>query len=356
MAINSTSQTILVKNEVADANNGYYTVTTVGDSGTAYVLTRATDYDQSAEVVVGTFFNIISGTTNADTQWAMNNNTTITMGSTSITFAQLSSPVSVTATNGVLLTGTVLTADVSATGAILNNTGGGSVQLGINVDPARALTISTNELGVNVDNSTIAITGNALNVKTAGITSTQLAAGSVNLASSTVTGILPLSEGGTGSSLTATGGTTLIGLGASDSVARFITLGTGLSYDGVGHVLSSTASGYAPIPTSVVTVNTSGLTNTAYVANAGSTIQILLPLAVNSAVGDELLVLGNLNGAGQWVITQNASQVIHFGNVATTTGTGGSITSTNQWDTLHLKCVASNTWVVFGSQGNLTVV
>jgi len=45
-----------------------------------------------------------------------------------------------------------------------------------------------------------------------------------------------------------------------------------------------------------------------------------------------------------------------MGNTATTSGTGGYLSSTNQYDSIHLKCVVTNTtWIVIGSQGNITV-
>lgn len=44
---------ILVKNEVTTANNGVYVVTSAGSVSTAWVLTRATDFDATAEVAVG---------------------------------------------------------------------------------------------------------------------------------------------------------------------------------------------------------------------------------------------------------------------------------------------------------------
>jgi len=39
------AERVLIKNEVAGANNGVYVVTQVGSAGTPYILTRATDFD-----------------------------------------------------------------------------------------------------------------------------------------------------------------------------------------------------------------------------------------------------------------------------------------------------------------------
>lgn len=59
--LTSTSR-ILVKNQTAPAENGIY-VTAAG------AWTRAADYDQTAEVVQGTFTAVISGTTQSNTLW-----------------------------------------------------------------------------------------------------------------------------------------------------------------------------------------------------------------------------------------------------------------------------------------------
>ena len=69
--LTTASERILVKNEVAGANNGVYTVTQVGSAGTPYILTRATDFDSVGtgvnEIDEGDFFLVTSGTANVNT-------------------------------------------------------------------------------------------------------------------------------------------------------------------------------------------------------------------------------------------------------------------------------------------------
>lgn len=61
--------------------------------------------------------------------------------------------------------------------------------------------------------------------------------------------------------------------------------------------------------------------------------------------------------AGGWKIAQATGQTIHFGNLNTTAGTGGSLASTNQYDSIELICTAANTdFVVVNAQGNITIV
>lgn len=103
----ATGDRILVKNQAAPAENGIYVVAASG------APTRATDADSGAELVNATCY-VSEGATLADTQWTCTTNATITVNSTSLAWAQLSTgsgtvtTVSVTTANGV--SGTVATA------------------------------------------------------------------------------------------------------------------------------------------------------------------------------------------------------------------------------------------------------
>jgi hypothetical protein len=78
---------ILVKNQAAGAQNGIYTVTTVGDGATPWVLTRATDYDTSVEITRGDFLLVTAGTVNSNSGWIQTADV-VTMGTSTITFTQ----------------------------------------------------------------------------------------------------------------------------------------------------------------------------------------------------------------------------------------------------------------------------
>lgn len=93
--------------------------------------------------------------------------------------------------------------------------------------------------------------------------------------------------------------------------------------------------------------------NTGYIADNASLVTLTLP--TTAAQGTIFRIAGN--GAGGWSLAQNASQTVKFGNVATTTGTGGSLASTDPGDALECLCVVANTtWRVLSAVGNLTVV
>ena len=103
-------QRILVKNETSGQYNGIYTVTSVGSGSVGWVLTRATDYDQTGtgqnEVAPGDTTFIISGTVNASTQWVQTTDLPITIGTTPLLFTQIAGPGAYTAGTGLTLTGT----------------------------------------------------------------------------------------------------------------------------------------------------------------------------------------------------------------------------------------------------------
>lgn len=100
-------QRILVKDQTSGAQNGVYTVTSVGSGIAGWVMTRATDYDTSGsgtnEVDQGDFLLIISGTANANTSWVQQTALPITIGTTSITFIQFGASTAYTAGTGLTL-------------------------------------------------------------------------------------------------------------------------------------------------------------------------------------------------------------------------------------------------------------
>ncbi len=96
---------ILVKNQASGLQNGLYKLTTLGDGGTAYVLTRQVSMDVTGEYV-GASVYIEGGSTLANTWWCCTNASAPTVGSTSITFSQAASgtvvPVGSVTTPGYL--------------------------------------------------------------------------------------------------------------------------------------------------------------------------------------------------------------------------------------------------------------
>jgi hypothetical protein len=107
----SVNDRILIYNQTNQFENGVYTVTTVGDNSTPWVLTRATDADTYAlksttSLGEGDAFFITSGNTGAGETYVCNTQGTITFGTTAITFVQVSSAQIYSAGNGLTLSGT----------------------------------------------------------------------------------------------------------------------------------------------------------------------------------------------------------------------------------------------------------
>lgn len=99
------TERILVKNEVAGANNGVYVVTQVGSAGTPYILTRATDFDSVGtgvdQIDEGDFFLVTNGVANLNTAWVQQTAPPITIGTTALVFQQFSAPITYTAGTGL---------------------------------------------------------------------------------------------------------------------------------------------------------------------------------------------------------------------------------------------------------------
>ena len=194
----SQSDRVLVKDQSTATQNGIYSVTTVGDGSTAFVLTRAPDADSASELTGGTFFFVEEGTNNADNGYVATHNGTPTFGTTNITFAQFS--------------------------------GAGQISAG------DALTKTGNQLNVAVDDSSIEVSSDALQVKALGITNAMLAGSIANakLSNSSVTiNSNSLSLGGTLTLDTddiGEGSTNLYYTDTRSRSAISVTAGTGLSY------------------------------------------------------------------------------------------------------------------------------
>lgn len=90
-------QTVLVKNEsgactssAGTCNNGLYNVTAAGSGIAAFVLTRNSNYNSSSNVIPGIVTYIISGATLADDFWALTTPAPITVGTTGLTYVEVS--------------------------------------------------------------------------------------------------------------------------------------------------------------------------------------------------------------------------------------------------------------------------
>lgn len=90
--------------------------------------------------------------------------------------------------------------------------------------------------------------------------------------------------------------------------------------------------------------------NNGYICSNASQTTVTLP--ATAAEGSVVAVQGK--GAAGFIVAANTSQVIHFGSSASSSA--GSLTSTNQYDSVSLVCITANTlWAVTAAIGNITV-
>lgn len=269
---------VLVKDQTTTFQNGIYTVTTVGDGVTPWVLTRATDYDMApSQIKPGNIIFIQQGTINANTLW-VETATVTTIGTDPILFEKLT--INVGATSFITGSGTATVSGGNITMAGGNNistTGAGStvtfnvsgttnhfVQIGnasgslSSISPSTSGFVLTSN-GVAADPSFVAIGTNsgltahgvllaegagafavtpvgASGQVLRGSTGADPAWGQVNLATD-VTGILPIANGGTNASSMAT----TDGIVYFDGT-RLVTTSAGTA----GQVLTSNGAGMAP--------------------------------------------------------------------------------------------------------------
>ena len=168
----------------------------------------------------------------------------------------------------------------------------------------------------------------------------QVAMGGTGLATTTAYGLI-------------TGGTTATGPFQAASTGLAST-GFILTSNGSSAVPSFQAPSFTGLTYTVITANQNAVVNNGYICNKAGTLALTLP--TTAAVGTILVVTG-MNTALGWSIAQNAGQQIFFGVSSTTVGTGGSLSSTNIYDSVTLVCnVANVSWIVTASIGNITVV
>lgn len=85
----------------AHVDHGIYTQTQVGTGAVPFILTRATDSDEDAEVTAGMFTFVTEGTANADKGFVLTTNDAIVVDTTALDYSQFSSAVPYTFDQGL---------------------------------------------------------------------------------------------------------------------------------------------------------------------------------------------------------------------------------------------------------------
>lgn len=229
----SVNDRILIYNQTNQFENGVYTVTTVGDGSTAWVLTRATDADTYGlkspnSLGNGDAFFITSGLTGAGETYVCNTVGVITFGTTAITFVQISDSTLYTAGTGLTLTGTQFS--ISNTAVTASSYGSASSVGTFTVNAQGQLTLAAS--------TAIAINGNQVTSGTVGVSY-----GGTGLSSYT-----------TGDMLYASGSTTLSKLAIGTSTYIMTSSGSAPQWSDPSGITIGTASNVA-VTTGSATTN-----------------------------------------------------------------------------------------------------
>jgi hypothetical protein len=195
---------VLVKNQTlgGGVQNGIYVVA-------AGSWSRATDADSNAEVTTGMFTFVSEGTTNADSGWVLTTNDTITLDTTSLSFAQFSGAGQITAGDGMVKSGNTLNVGTANTARIVVNpdnidlatvsrsdSGSGNVVVGVSTDSYGRVTgvasglipdASTTVKGIaSFDTGDFSVTSGAVSIKASGVGNSQLENSRVTIGSTVI--------------------------------------------------------------------------------------------------------------------------------------------------------------------------
>jgi hypothetical protein len=228
----SNGQRILVKNEVTTAYNGIYVRTN------STRLTRADDFDTTAEVAGGDFIFVVNGTLNGDTGWVQTEVTTA-IGASPILFSQFSGAGTYLAGDALTLTGNRFDVAVAASGGI--EIVSDALQLKSTV-AGDGLTYSSGAIAVGGTSNRITVSADAVDIAStyAGQTSITTV-GTLSAGTWTATTI-GAAYGGTGFSsysaydlLVGNGGGTLskFALGTGGQILQVNTAGSALIYSDI---------------------------------------------------------------------------------------------------------------------------
>ncbi len=337
---------ILIKNQATAFENGIYTLTVVGSGVTNWVLTRAVDYDQAAEIQPGNLVPVNTGTINANTSW-IQTATVAAVGVDAINFSQFTfgstwtgNPIqlayggtsaSLVANNGGIFYST------AAAGAILAGTATARQMLQSGATAAPAWSTATWPATTTINQILYSSAANIVSEITA-VNRAVLTAGAAGIPVMTALAV---------------DGQIIVGSTAGAPAAATITAGPGIAITNASNSITISTAGGGVSWTDVTGAAQALVVENGYVTNRGAGVTYTLP--ASGILGDEIIIVGKL---GLTTIAQNANQQILVSSSSSIVGVGGSIAGTNVGDCITLICItagAATVWRASSIVGNWTV-